>query len=234
MPQEDPQIWHARDMVNINRTLDVSPIGWHERDKEGMSEAQKEELSHQIRLSGQAFNGYDPITIDMLGGPVWAFRRHQVKSEMVLKPLLSLGQKPAVSPACREILEQVDLGDTDFLPIKVLDIPREREIFPELYILHVRNAKQSLDVERELADRNLKEIPPLPGFPKLPMGQRFRFAEEGKARLSKSSLEGPDIWRESQATSSFRNNLFVSGRLYDLLKGAGMHKPWGFQPVELV
>ncbi|MBF9035735.1 hypothetical protein HKCCE2091_15915 [Rhodobacterales bacterium HKCCE2091] len=234
MTGQDPCAWHIHGLLDINTTLDVSPVGRHERDEIGKSEEELRAYREAVMASGRKFDGLDPITIDDLGGPVWAFRR--IQPEKPGNPAaLSLGRKPAVSPACKAVLEQADLGAVDFHRIEVLNMPRNAAVWPELYVMHVRNAKQSIDVKAQLAagciiDANAGREAQY-GKPFPPM---LRFGDPRKLTLLKNALEGPDLWRETQLSSGHRQNLFMSTRLRDLLDAAGMLKPWGVRRAPIV
>lgn len=58
---------------------------------------------------------------DDIGGPTWAVRRLNPKNRDPL-PAMNLGNKPVVTPECRVVMEQADLGKVDFDRIEVLDI----------------------------------------------------------------------------------------------------------------
>lgn len=105
---------------------------------------------------GAKYNGFEPITHEDIGGPTWSFRRLQPVNLGDPPAAMSLGLKPGVSPQCRDVLEQADLGAVDFFQIEVLDIRQKEVIWPELYVLHVRNAKYSIDVEKEVTAGNVR------------------------------------------------------------------------------
>ena len=225
MSKQETRVWHARNVLNINRTLDVRPIGWHERDQEGFNNAQKNALSKEIRESTAKFRGFEPIQIEDVGGPIWAFRRAQSKTDVIPKPAMSLGGFLVVTPECREVLEKVDLGETDFLDLGVMDVPRERVVFPELYLMHVRNAKQSLDIQSEITAGVVSENPGLP--------RSYGINPQKTPSVSKVALDGPDIWRENQLSQSFGNTIFLSSQLKKLLTITKMNVPWGLQKSEI-
>ncbi len=219
-------VWHARDILTVATILDVRPIGWGWQDEVGLSEAEDKALGDQIRSARRKFWGFDPITVEDVRGAKWSFNKAQSKTDVIPKPIMSLGSYPAVTPECREVLEQADLGETDFLQIEVWDIPRKHLIFPELYLLHVRNAKQSLDIEGEVERGMMREIPRLPDV--------FAIGTRKTPSVLSSALEGPDLWRESQVSQTHGNSFFLSDHLRELLRKAKMDKAWALHRAEVL
>lgn len=219
-------VWHARDILAVDKILDVRPIGWHWQDEVGLSDAEMEAQGDAVRLSSRKFWGFDPITVADVRGSKWGFNKAQSKTDVIPKPIMSLGDYPAVTPECREVLEQADLGETDFLKIEVWDIPRKSLVFPELFLLHVRNAKQSLDIEGEVKRGIIRENPGLAGS--------FSIGPGKTPSVLPSALEGPDLWRESAVVQSRGNSFFLSDRLRDLLRKAKMDKAWTLREAEFL
>ncbi len=219
-------VWHARDILTAATILDVRPIGWGWQDEVGLSEAEMKAQGNAVRLSSRKFWGFDPITVEDVRGAKWSFNKAQSKTDVIPKPIMSLGSYPAVTPECREVLEQADLGETDFLQIEVWDIPRKTLIFPELYLLHVRNAKQSLDIEGEVERGIIRENPGLAGS--------FSIGPGKTPSILPSALDGPDLWRESLVVQSRGNSFFLSDHLRELLRKAKMDKAWALHKAEVL
>lgn len=224
--EESDFVWHARDILTAATILDVRPIGWGWQDEVGLSEAEDKALGDQIRSAKRKFWGFDPITVEDVRGAKWSFNKAQSKTDIIPKPIMSLGSYPAVTPECREVLEQADLGGTDFLQIEVWDIPRKHLIFPELYLLHVRNSKQSFDIESEVKRGVIRESRRHAGL--------FFMDVSKTPSVLPSALNGPDLWRESQVSQTHGNSFFMSDRLRELLRKAKMDKVWALHKAEVL
>ncbi|MEM9755556.1 MAG: hypothetical protein AAF914_06165 [Pseudomonadota bacterium] len=224
-------VWHIRDFLDINRTLDVWPVGRHDRDVVGLTKEQRfEKTMNDMRLSAR-FDALDPISVTDIGGPVWAFRRERPRN-LKARPAMSIGGYPVVTPTCRAVLEQSDLGQVDFHRIEVLDINRKEVVWPELYVLHIRNAKHSIDMDAAIADGTLRDgAANLRTRDKKPLPPLWVVRADRTLTLQSSALEGPDLWRETQLHSGLRTNLYMSESLRTLLDEAGMAKAWGLARV---
>lgn len=211
--------WHAQGLLDINTTLDVSPVGWQERDEIGLSDEEKQEHWRKLMRLGAKHNGFEPITHENVGGPTWSFRRLQPPKLRDPPAAMSLGGKPVVSPQCRDVLEQADLGEVDVFQIEVLDIRRKEVTWPERYVLHIRNAKYSIDIDKEVAAGNVVN-----GGTKVDL---FHIFADRSVSLGKAAQDGRDLWLEGGLANIHRTNMFMSQRLHDLLENADMLKPWG-------
>lgn len=139
---------------------------------------------------------------------------------------MNLGNNPVVTPECRAVMEQADLGEVDFHRIEVLDIKRREVMWPELYVLHVRNGKEALDLKAEMAAGNVQKRGGK-------IKTRYMVFQKKTLTLAKTALQGPDIWRETRLSECHPHNYFMSDRLRILLHDAGMLKPWGVKKTPL-
>lgn len=113
-----------------------------------------------------------------------------------------------------EILASFDLGNGALYPVQVLKRDRQTPFDGEWFTWVFGNRKSTADIEASIG---LREFSPIPDDPwrKLP----FKPAD-GDLAVSRSALEGPDVWVEENLFHS----VFVSGPLGDALKKAKLAK----------
>ncbi len=222
--------WRVCTHGNISRTLDVTPIGLHERDFEGLSLEEASARRKAFLSAGSRFERGELVSIDEIGGSVWAWRRMNAKGDKAPN-FMELGFVPAVNAACKAVLEEADLGAINFHPIRILNAGRKSEPWPEeIYVVNVGNAKHSLAIEDGLRIGNLREVG-VPGFEPPPEKLQYRLAGKRIASLTTDALDGPDIWMEPKLS---RGNLFISDRLAKFLKAAKMTGGWGLKECPIV
>jgi len=222
--------WRVSTHGNINRTLDVTPIGLHERDFEGLSLEEASVRRKAFLSAGHRFERGGLVSIDEIGGSVWAWRRMNAKGDKA-PHFMGLGFVPAVNAACKAVLEEADLGAINFHPIRILNAGRKSEPWPEeIYVVNVGNTKDSLAIEEGLASKVIR-VSGIPGIQRSPDQIRYRGYTTKPVPLTPEALERPDIWIESKLAGG---NLFISDRLGKLLKAAKMTGGWGLKECPIV
>jgi len=222
--------WRVSTHGNINRTLDVTPIGLHERDFEGLSLEEASARRKAFLSAGRRFERGELVSIDEIGGSVWAWRRMNAKGEKAPN-FMELGFVPAVNAACKAVLEEADLGAINFHPIRILNAGRKSEPWPEeIYVVNVGNTKMSLAIEEGLASNVLSDSS-IPGIDIPPEDLHFSASPRVAVPLTTEALDGPDIWMEPKMMGG---NLFISDRLAKLLKTAKMTGGWGLKECPIV
>ena len=221
------------DIFSINAPLYIAPVGHLDADEERLNEDELAALRERQRQLNDWFEGFEPLTEDMRPGSVfaqypWDYSKPMPKTP---PPVMSATYS-AVNAACRALLEQYDLGATEFYPITVLNIAQTEPIWPEIYLMHVRNRKASIDIAARVADGTVSRddvsaevkmfcdkhgIEP-PVFYEVPSNKT--------ATLECCALEGPDIWFEDKVGAFNRSNLYISDRLKSALETAGMTPAW--------
>ena len=126
-----------------------------------------------------------------------------------------------VSQDIRDIFESFDLGRTAFTKVVLYRHDQKTRFEPDYYYLNIAEDKQSV-VPRECEN--------IQGF----AGGKFHFRLEATpasvAALSRSALDGVDLWMEPR----LRGAMFFSDRLYQALKASGLVEDVNFAPRKLV
>ena len=215
---------------DINRTLDVSVVGRHEQDYAKLSKEEAQVRRSAFLDRGRRFERGELVTLEELGGPLWAWRRMKARGDKAPN-FMNLGGKPAVNAACKAVLEQADLGAINFHPLRILNAGRKSEPWPEeIYVVNVGNTKDSLAIEEGLASKVIR-VSGIPGIQRSPDQIRYRGYTTKPVPLTPEALERPDIWIESKLAGG---NLFISDRLAKLLKAAKMTGGWGLKECPIV
>ena len=196
--------WNA-DIFSINARLSIAPVGLHIADEKRLDAeavAALKERRHQLR---KWFEGFEPLTEDRRPGPVFAQSTldYAVPVPKAPPPVMS-ATFSAVNGDCRALLEQHDLGATEFYPITVLNAARTEPVWPEIYLMHVRNRKASIDIAARVADGTVSRD-------EVSAEAKVLFDKIGKeppvfyevpsnktVTLERTALEGPDIWFEDK------------------------------------
>ncbi len=219
------KVWRVSSYGDVNRALDVWPIGMHDRDFESMSLEEASAKRQAFLDAGNRFGRGELVSIDDLGGPVWAWRRSNAKGDKAPN-FMNLGGRPAVNAACKAVMEQADLGAINFHPIRILNAGRKSEPWPEeIYVVNVGNAKEALAIDVGLADGTVRGTY-VPGFEIPPEAVRYSVEPSISAPLTTAALDGPDIWMDPKMS---RGGLFISDRLAKLLRDAKMAGGWGLK-----
>lgn len=132
-------------------------------------------------------------------------------------PFMSMNSIPGVSAETKALLEQFDLGETYFRPIRILDRNRKYELWDQdYYVLNVCNRRQWVDMS----------TPDFPVFDPTPRPNHeppcYRAVSPEKLVVSDEALSGPDIWKDE----CVRDSIFVSPRFAKALKAAQLDKGW--------
>ena len=148
--------WNA-DIFSINAPLHIAPVGFHAADEKLLDADAFAALKERRKQIHKWFEGFEPLTEDMRPGPVFAQSTldHAVPVPNAPPPVMSATYS-AVNAACRALLEQYDLGATEFYPITVLNAARTEPVWPEIYLMHVRNRKASIDIAARVADGTVR------------------------------------------------------------------------------
>lgn len=224
------KVWRVSSYGNVNRALDVWPIGMHDRDFEGMSLEEASAKRHAFLDAGNRFGRGELVSIDDLGGPVWAWRRSNAKGDKAPN-FMNLGGHPAANAACKAVMEQADLGAINFHPIRILNAGRKSEPWPEeIYVVNVGNAKEALAIDVGLGDGRMRDSSS-PGFETPPELLRYSVEPSFPVPLTTAALGGPDIWMDPKMLSG---GLFISDRLAKLLKDAKMAGGWGLKECSIL
>lgn len=217
--------WRVGRYGDINRTLDVTPIGLHDQDFEGLTNEEASARRKSFLRAGSRFERGELVSIDEIGGPLWAWRRMNAKGEKAPN-FMELGFVPAVNAACKAVMEKANLGAINFHPIRILNAGRKSEPWPEeVFVVNVGNTKESLAIEEGLASKEIWESGTV-GIQRSPDKIRYSGYPTKPVPLTPEALEGPDIWMESKLS---RGNLFISDHLAKLLKAAKMTGGWGLK-----
>lgn len=218
-----PKAWRVGTYANVNKALDVRAIGRHEQDYAKLSEDEAQARRTAFLDVGRRFERGELVTLDEMGGPVWAWRRMNAKGDKAPN-FMSLGGIPAVNAACKAVMEQADQGAINFHPIRILNAGRKSEPWPEeIYVVNVGNAKEALAIDVGLADGRMRDSS-IPGFETPPELLRYSVHYCVPVPLTTAALGGPDIWMEPKMLSG---GLFISDRLAKLLKDTKMAGGWG-------
>ena len=222
--------WRVCTHGNINRTLDVSVVGRHEQDFAKLSKDEAQARRSAFLRMGRRFEHGELVTLEELGGSLWAWRRMNARGDKAPN-FMNLGGKPAVNAACKAVLEEADLGAINFHPIRILNAGRKSEPWPEeIYVVNVGNTKMSLAIEEGLASNVLSDSS-IPGIDIPPEDLHFSASPRVAVPLTTEALDGPDIWMEPKMMGG---NLFISDRLAKLLKAAKMTGGWGLKECPIV
>ena len=222
--------WRVCTYGDINRTLDVSIVGRHEQDYVKLSEDEAQARQSAFLKMGRRFEQGELVTLEELGGSLWAWRRMNARGDKAPN-FMNLGGKPAVNAACKAVMEEANLGAINFHPIRILNAGRKSEPWPEeIYVVNVGNTKMSLAIEEGLASNVLNDSS-IPGIDIPPEDLHFSASPRVAVPLTTEALDGPDIWMEPKMMGG---NLFISDRLAKLLKAAKMTGGWGLKECPIV
>ncbi|CAN0328573.1 unnamed protein product, partial [Chrysoparadoxa australica] len=131
-------------------------VGQHAREYPGLTDAQAQARRDTFGASDKKYYDGELVTIEELGGPLWAWRRMH-PSGPTAPPFMDLGAKAAVNAACKAVLEEANLGAVRFHPIRILNGGRKSEPWPEdIYVMSVGNAKQALAIEHGLENGEIE------------------------------------------------------------------------------
>ncbi len=222
--------WRVGTCADVNKALDIRAIGRHKQDYANLSEDEAQARRSAFLDVGRRFERGELVSIDEMGGPVWAWRRMNAKGDKAPN-FMNLGGKPAVNAVCKAVMEQADLGAINFHPIRILNAGRKSEPWPEeIYVINVGNAKEALAIDVGLADGTVRGTY-VPGFEIPPEAVRYSVEPSISAPLTTAALDCPDIWMDPKMS---RGGLFISDRLAKLLKGAKMAGGWGLKECTIV
>ncbi len=218
---DDPCVWIATTVSNIDVIQGVSrreyTDTWRDRQTAEDVEWSKEVLSQASR----AWKRGDTLTDEQVGD-VWHYNS---KAEYYTAPFINVGGWPMVSESAKVALEQFDLGNTVFHPLKLMDSTETYLTTSKpYYFLNVGN-KRSMGNYSALGPDGV-------------IGSPLRNVAEGRLYLPQikretelvvvpEALVGPDIWLDPKVPSL----LFLSDTLASGLKTAGVDKGWGLVPV---
>ena len=218
---KEPCVWIATTVNNINVIQGVSrreyTDTWLNRQTAEDVEWSKEVLSQASR----AWKCGDILTVEQVGD-VWHYNS---KAEYNTDPFINGGGWPMVSELAKAVLEQFDLGNTVFHPLKLMDSTETYLTTSEpYYFLNVGN-KRSMGNYSALGPNGVIGSPlrnVADGRLYLPQIQR-----ESELVVVPEALVGPDIWLDPKVPKL----LFLSDALVSGLKDAGADKGWGLVRV---
>jgi hypothetical protein len=140
-----------------------------------------------------------------------------------------------VQEKCADVLRKFDLGESSLVETKILDSDRKTPVHGKFFVLNFGSQKDTLLEEQSLgfSTKPKKEFRSGLGDlnwlhdSKVPNEDRYwlpmKRADDG-LKLSRSCLEGVDLWHESRLLDA----IFFSARLHDALKAAKMATPFKF------
>lgn len=138
-------------------------------------------------------------------------------------PDIFMGYGPwIVSRAAADVIQQFDIGQGQFFPIRVLKKDRKTPIPGEWLCINFGNVKTAYlgggrDPTPYIEAPTIRHAMPYP-------------VQDNMLMVSADALEGPDIWVDPQ----IRDTFFVSGRLAKGLKDAGVARAFGFKKCKIV
>lgn len=209
--------WFVNGIQTTLGMKNVSMIGIDPEDERGKTEDEIRAVARRQRKGVHALR--DGFQIEPDGMPP-IFRwgtGSKVPEGDTPPPFMSMNSIPGVSAETKALLEEFDLGETYFRPIRILDRNRKYELWDQdYYVLNVCNRRQWVDVSN----------PVLPVFSPEPWPRTdppaYKVINPEKLIVSAEALNGPDLWKDICA----KDTLFVSPRLAKALKAAKLDKGW--------
>ena len=122
--------WRS-DIFGIDADLNIGPLGWDIRDIEAYDRDEAETAkATQERVRG-AYRGFEALTAETLPGSVFSVSTQEYgrKPPKSPPPVMWITFS-AVNAACRALLEQFDLGQTDFQSIAVRNAAPTEPLWP--------------------------------------------------------------------------------------------------------
>ena len=214
-PSPDPCVWVCTTLNDIHKIISIKRKeygSWRLQQTPELAEW----TDRMLQESARGWKRGEVLTQEHVGD-MWYFEPHP---DYVLPPFVSAGGFPLVSESVKTVLEQFDIGETIFHPLKIMDWDETRFTTPEpYYFLNVCN-KRSIGNYEALSTKG-DVTPPLRnrhGIVFLPNSDH-----EEKLVVVPEALDGPDIWLDPKVSEL----LFLSDQLVAGLKQAGMDKGWG-------
>ncbi len=234
--------WRA-DIFGIDTGCYITVVGWHEADEAGLSQDELSDLNAKRKDARERFSGFEPIPPDLVPGPIFSVSnktyytgdgRLKNRGDSVPKtpPPITRIPFPAVTADCKAVLERHDLGATEFYPITVLNAERTEPFWPEVYLMHVRNQKSTIDIEKSIAEGSVREHYPGERFRQaflkhgLEVPEWYKLVDGETITLETNALEGPDLWFEAVDGKMTDENLYISDALKRDLERKGMIDAW--------
>lgn len=129
-----------------------------------------------------------------------------------------------VSTAVADVMRQFDMGQGGFYPVRVLKKDRRTPFNGEWFCLNFGNVKKAyLGGGRDPTPHITK------GFMRHAMPSTH-LIQDNMLMVNADALVGPDIWVDPQIYDTF----FVSDRLAQGLKGAGLARAFGFKKCKII
>lgn len=157
----------------------------------------------------------DAMTRSKIGEPLEAsrfalkyFSTYPTRTAKPLLPLTVLGFF-IVNEQAATVLLDMNLGDGGLYPLEIYQYDRTTRVEGEYYNLNIGNQKRAVS----LPNSNARENRYGPGIWHLPYG-----LTDDDIAVTRDALDGPDIWVDP----TLQNSFFVSGRLADSLRMAGI------------
>ncbi|NOD33991.1 MULTISPECIES: imm11 family protein [unclassified Ruegeria] len=193
------------------------------RKEFGLSWREKRSADHvewskrMVQESALGWKRGDILTKEQVG-EVWYFNS---KAEYYTAPFISGGGYPLVSEFTKAVLEQFDLGNTVFHPLKLMDSTESHLTTSEpYYFLNVGNKRSMGNYDALGPEGDIRS--PLDNIGN---GIRYlpRSSRESELVVVPEAMDGPDIWVDPLVPKL----LFLSDHLVAGLKAAGVDKGWG-------
>ncbi len=217
---DDPCVWIATTM-NGGNIQSVLRKEFGDRWKARRSAEDIEWSNRMVNEAAQAWRRGSVLTAEQVGD-VWFYNS---KAAYHTDPFINGGGYPLVSETTKSVLEQFDLGQTVFHPLKLLDptetVPTTSEPY---YLLNVCN-KRSMGNYEALGPEGELHVP----LNCLGGGVRYlpNIGREKELVVVPEAMNGPDIWIDPKVPRI----LFLSDTLASGLKAAGVDKGWGLVRV---
>lgn len=141
-------------------------------------------------------------------------------------PHLWKGTYIYVSIEVAEILKQFNMGKGALYKTRLFEVDRKTpySICPECYCLNFGNVKEAF-LGKESPNARIASKDPESNYRKLPY-----VPKDGDIAVSTAALQGPDLWLDH----SLNRALFLSGRLADALKAAGLDQDFGLTRCRII
>ncbi|WP_323019425.1 imm11 family protein [Pararhodobacter sp.] len=209
--------WFVNGIQTTLGAKNVTMIGLDPEDKRGKSEDDIKAVARRYLMGTYALQDGYRVDHDGMEAVFRWGTGTKVPEGDTPPPFMSMNSIPGVSAETKALLEQFDLGETYFRPIRILDRNRKYELWDQDYfVLNVCNRRRWVDMSN----------PDLPAFRPRPTPNTnppaYRIGNPEKITVSAEALNGPDLWKDI----CVKDSLFVSPRLAKALKAAQLDKGW--------
>lgn len=128
-----------------------------------------------------------------------------------------------VSAAAADILRQFEMGEGALYPVELFKKDRATPMGEGWFCLNFGNVKHAFKGGADSPKARRSG----------PSGTRWRLPyvlKDGDLAVTRAALDGPDIWIDPAISPAF----FVSDRLAQALRAAGVHKPFGLKRCRII